>query len=205
MNLNPATDGTKLDTLKAWLVNNGFGAEGTDSEALAAINAQASPNFYIYNHNVSVKAVKEAISWKKLTSAAGIPALTGTNATDQTNMLHMLAKHTSCQGLVLNLQTILGLSSDGSLDATSSVIRQGLKDALEAVPSLANGTTQDAGWAGVEPLLARLATVGEKLFASGGGDGSTPVLARNNGVNAADEPLRGQIDAQNISDARARP
>ncbi len=192
MQLTPA----QLSTLKTWIVANHASAFG--QSAVDALNAPPDPDFFVFNDAASTDAIKNAIAWKKLTSAAAIPTLTGTNAADQTALLHMIAKHTACSDLVLNIQTILGLASGGTLDATKSSLRQGLKDALEAVPSVSDGTTQDAGWSGVQPLLAREASVIEKVLASGGGNGSTALLAANLGVGAGGELCQGEIDLDTV-------
>lgn len=197
MNLTPA----QLQTLKTWLDTNAAGVP--DEEAAALLNAPAAPAFHVKWSAVPVTAIKDAINWKKLTSNASIPAASGNNATDQTAYLLFLARRTACSDLVLNLQTILGLAGGGTLDGTRANIVQGLRDSLEAVPSLANGTAQDAGWAAVQPLLARAATAGEKLFASG--DGSGPTTPATLGTGSDGRELAGDVTTQNVSEARNLP
>lgn len=142
-------------------------------------NLQASPSFFGNYATVPVVTIKKAIAWKKLTSAAAIPAITGVNGTDQVAMLHYQNLQESCQALVLNIQTLLGLSSDGVFDATDTQLRQGLQDATSAVPSKSDGTTQDAGWTAAQQVICRLVTNAEKLLAtpSPGNGGSNTTAA----------------------------
>jgi hypothetical protein len=124
-----------------------------------AFNAPASPTAYVWRSFTDLETVKNAITWKNLTT---------TDAPDGTQT--WANRSLCCQGLQFNIQTILS-SSMGQLATGRLNIRQGLQDALSTVPSGAAGAAQDAGWAGaggVKAAITRVATRLEKLFQVGG-------------------------------------
>ena len=53
-------------------------------------------------------------------------------------------------------------------------IRNGLQDALTAIPSGVSGASQGAGWLNVKTVMQRFATVAEALYATGTGTALTP-------------------------------
>jgi len=139
-------------------------------------NLPASPTFYVLSTAVSLVAIVQAIKWKKMTPFDAVPTDTALD------VAIWQARSLSCQGCQFNIQTILqAFAPQGTLDATQKNTTQGLNDSLSAVPSAAGGAAQDAGWATVQPILARLATRIEKLLANtAGGNGTTnlfPALA----------------------------
>lgn len=196
MILDTTADGAKLDALKAWLVANGFGAEGTDSDAMAALNALAAPAFYIYDSAVRVDAILDKLNYTNYTPNDPPDQANATAAQVWENRAMLV------QLKQINLQLIM--QGRGTVDATKSTIRAGIQDATQNLPTGAAGANRSGGWSNIQPILARKATVGEKLFATGANDGSTNVLPKDVGLNAAGDLLQGQINSQNISDARSR-
>ena len=95
-----------------------------------------------------------AIIWKNLTQA---------DAPDGTALFTNRAL--ACQSLQINLQIMLPPTSD-TLPGDEIGFRQGLQDALSAVPAGVGGAVLDAGWVPVRNALQRLGTRFEALFAT---------------------------------------
>lgn len=185
-----------LDTLKAWLTT-GPGAGLQDEEARAALNSAAAPDFFVYWSAVPVELVLDKINYANYTPNDDPSQANATAAQVWENRAMLI------QLKQINLQLLL--QGRGTFDATKTTQRTGLRDATESLPSGTNGNNRVGGWLNIEPVLARKATVGEKLFASGGGNGSTAVLAANLGVGFDGSLCEGQVTAENVNDARARP
>jgi hypothetical protein len=132
-------------------------------EIVAAYNAAASPDYYVWKPSVPAEDIFNAVDWAKLTPAGAV----GTDAAWTNRAL-------ACQGKQFNLQTIL--SGRATVSSDKANIRAAIQDALTGVPSKADGTTQPAGWTAVEAIMKRLATRAEKLFATGTGTSVTPSL-----------------------------
>lgn len=161
MNLTPA----QLLTLKAaiaaetdptFVANRNAGATGAMSSFYNEDSA-----FVVWRTTTTVDSIMNAIAWANLTP-------TDTPDGTQTWMNRALA----CQGKQFNLQTILtGRTQIASANAT---IRNGIQDALTAIPSGAGGATVGGGWNNVQAVLQRAARRGEALYATGTGTAQSP-------------------------------
>jgi hypothetical protein len=127
-------------------------------------NQTYSPAFQVWRSQVPSSEVFGAINWKNMT-----PADTPDGTTTFTN------RALTCQNFQFNLQILL--QGQSYITTGKPNIRQGLQDALMAVPSGASGTTQDAGWLGtgkVKNTIQRPVTRAEKIWATGTGTSATP-------------------------------
>lgn len=164
-----ALTSAQLTTLKAFIngdANINTQPLNTNGAIVIAayMNTLTSPNFFVYRTNIPVQEIYDQITWANLTPV---------DAPDLTQQ--WANRSLACQGKQFNLQIIL--QGQGSINAAKSNVRAGLQDALTNVPSGATGSLLSAGWVSVrDNALARLATRGEKLFATGG-NGSTAALA----------------------------
>lgn len=176
----------QLTALKAHILAN------ADPDVVAAVAIRndteitriynLSSAFIVWKTSVPVQDIFDAIVWANMTPAA---APDGT--TQWTN------RNLQCQSKQIALQTIvLGREQ---LNTSKPNIRQGLQDALTALPSKADGTNQPAGWVGVLALLKRAATTCEAIFATGTGTDTTP---GNLGVE-------GTLDVSEVSAAMNLP
>ncbi len=151
-------------------------------------------SFFGNHSKVPLATIKGAIAWKRLTPTDAVPA------SPQLAVTLWTAFSMACQGCQFNLQMLMTSTGPTNvapvIDATQAKVVAGLQDALQLVPSAAGGATQDAGWASVQPLLCRLGTNAEKLFAStANGNGSTNLLA-------ATFVFEGQLAGSDVADAR---
>ena len=150
------------DTLAADIVvNRASIADGDTAGAAIFYNADASPDYIVWNPSTSTKDVMDAITWANLTPS---DAPDGTAA--WTN------RALACQGKQFNIQTML-VGRD-LVDATKANLVSGLQDALTNVPSGAAGASKSGGWANVKIALTRKATRFEKLLATGSGTAASP-------------------------------
>lgn len=167
----------QIATLAADMQANAASLNLGDTIGQAAFyNADASPDYIVWNPSTSTKDVMDAITWANLTPA---DAPDGTAA--WTN------RALACQGKQFNIQTML-VGRD-IIDATKANLVAGLQDALTSVPSGASGTTKSGGWANVKVALTRKASRLEKLFATGNGTASNPSLMSSNVVGQAQPNL----------------
>jgi hypothetical protein len=131
-----------------------------DYDAIAAhYNAETSA-YYVWKSSVPASLIRSRILWPRLTPAGR------DNTTAWTN------RAIDCQGKQFNVEIMIGAESNVPTGLVN--YRTGFRDALESVPSLANGSAQDAGWAQLEPELKRLATRIEQVLATGTGTFASP-------------------------------
>lgn len=203
MQLTPA----QLSTLKTWLTS-GAGAGLDDEAARAALNAPASPAYYVWNQNVRVVDILDKLTFANYTPNDSPPASTG-NA-QGTNDALLYNNRAFLASLKQTNLTLLFVGRT-TFDATKLNLRVGLNDATTNLPTGTSGATRSGGWSAILPILSRTCTVAEKLFAfdDGAGIGNTVGDARGAntnpdapGVGTDGLPLSGDIDAQNINDAR---
>lgn len=117
--------------------------------------------FYVWRSTTSVDTLMNAITWANLTPADAPDAtVTYTN------------RALLCQSKQINLHIILG--GRNIIASNDVTVRNGLSDALQNVPSGVAGALQDAGWFNAKAAMYRLATKGEKLFATGTGTTGAP-------------------------------
>lgn len=134
---------------------------GSPGGVADAYNAIASPDFFVWQTAVPASDIMDAITWANFTPA---DAPDGT----QTWMNRSLA----CQGKQFNIQTLL--VGRETINASRANIRNGLQDALTAIPSGAGGTNKSGGWTTVQTAIQRKATRLEKLLATGTGSSASP-------------------------------
>lgn len=149
-------------------------------------NQPASPAFFGNYASVPLAQVKGAVSWKNLT-----PADAPDGTTTWTN------RSLACQGQQFNLQMLITpAGAQNTLDATQQNVLQGLKDALNSVPSGVGGASQSAGWNAVQKVLCRTGTYAEKLFAD-----TTNGTGADNTHAASFGPFEGAIAAKDVENA----
>ena len=171
----------QLTTLKAAILASqdaavqSAAATRNDTELARLLNLPST--FYVWRSTTPADEVADAILWDRLT-----PADTPDGSAIQTNRLLL------CQAKQMNLQVLL--QGRDSIGTGRTNLRAGLSDALLNVPSGVGGATQDAGWLGagrVKATIARLATVAEKVFATGTGTSGTPgVLVLEGSIGISD-------------------
>ena len=184
MHLTPA----QIATLKADI--NAKSASGQILQALVAGNDwQGVAGYYnnptasptnVWRPDAPRDALFGAIVWKNLTVSDAPP--TGATSVTDGLALNFHSRCMQCQGFQMNLQIMLPPGAT-TLPGDQPSYRQGLQDALSAVPSGAGGTTQSAGWAAVQNVLRRPGTAFEVLFSSvdGGANKSTVYGVRVDG------------------------
>lgn len=143
----------------------------TDPEVISAVsggNATRLAELYnlpssvvVWKTSVPVSDIFDAVVWANMTPAA---APDGTALWTNRNL--------QCQSKQLALQTIL--MGRESINGTKANLRTGLQDALTALPSKADGTSQAAGWVAVAAVLKRFANKTEAIFSTGTGTTATP-------------------------------
>ena len=117
--------------------------------------------YYVWQTAVSTQTLYDNITWANFTP---VDAPDGT-ATWTNRAL-------ACQGKQFNVQIIL--QGRDTLNASKANVRAGLQDALTAIPSGVAGANKSGGWTNVQTAMQRLATNGEKVFASGLGTTASP-------------------------------
>ena len=146
-----------------------------------AFNLNASPDFYVWRTSVPVEDVQNAIVYANMTPAQ-VP--------DGTQLWANRAFH--AQGKQFNLQNLM-LGRD-YINPSKANVRTAFQDCLTGLPTKADGTNQAAGWVSVEATFKRLATRGEKLYATGGnGAVATP----------ASLTFEGQLSYEDVEFARS--
>lgn len=161
MNLTPA----QIATLRAAILANADPAfvalrNGGATSAMADWY-NAAGTFVVWRSSTPADEIMDTIVWANFTPA---DTPDGTQAWANRSL--------ACQGKQFNLQTmIVGRQSVASGRAN---VRAGLQDALTSLPSGPTGANRAAGWAAVQAVIQRLATLGEQLFASGTGTTATP-------------------------------
>lgn len=132
----------------------------------------AFPNYFVWSDAVSVDDIEDAVTWANYTPA---------DAADSTVLYQNRAM--LIQTKQLNLQLLL--QGKQTFDATKKNRRAGLNDATTNLPSGASGVNRSGGWAGILPVLSRVATNAEKLFAvdDGAGIGNTTTDPRGASTN----------------------
>lgn len=129
-------------------------------------NQTAAPDFVVWRTDVPVEDIQNAIVYANMTPAQAIPA-------GPTNdILAWQSRALAAQGKQFNLQNLL--LGRTTVNASRTNIRAAFQDCLTGLPTKADGTTQAAGWAAVQTAMQRLATNGEKLYATGDGAGGAP-------------------------------
>ena len=140
-------------------------AIGDWQNVAAYYNADSATN--VWMPDASRDNVFGAVQWKKLTVSdappTGAASITDGSAANYTNRV------LQCQGFQMNLQVMLPPGAT-TLPGDQLEYRQGLQDALSAVPSGPAGATQNAGWAAVQNALRRPGTRFEILFSAVAGN-----------------------------------
>ena len=144
-----------------------------------ALNAKASPLFYVWRTTTQASDIGNAIVWSALT-----PVDTPDGTTIYTNRALL------CQAKQINIQTLI--QGRDSVASNKPSIRSGLQDALTGIPSGVAGASVGGGWNAVKTAMTRTASVLEKLLATGTGTAVTP----------ADLGFEGSIDNNSVDTAR---
>lgn len=158
------------------LPNNSDGA----FEIAAQLNAQASPDFYVWRSTTSTDIILNNVVWANMTPL---------DAPDGTQL--WMNRALACQGKQFNVQTML--VGRTSVPSGKTTFRNGLQDALTNIPAGAGGALIAAGWIAVRDSMKRLANRVEQVFATGGnGALATP----------ADLAFEGSVSYQDVYTAR---
>ena len=173
----------QLQTLQNDIATNpaltAFLAAG-DVNSIKAFYDQNS-TFVVNRSTTPISVIQDATIFANFTPAN--PTVAPTNAIDVVaavnnligaiNQQNMLL---ACQGKQFNFQNILGAAGfSGNIATGKSNIVSGLQDACSQIPSGPNGANKSGGWAGgIQLAIQRLATNGEKLFATGTGTIASP-------------------------------
>ena len=180
--LNPAQQAVIKAFIAADPFLDGQGADGDSLNVIRdALNAPFSPAFSVWRSSTTGASLANCIIWANLT-----PADSPTGTSTFTNQALV------CQAKQINLQILL--QGQSSVATKNANIRQGFQDALTNVPSGASGALQPAGWVACKVAMTRLATVAEKLLATGTGTG-TP-------ANPADLGYEGNLTSNDVDAAR---
>lgn len=174
----------QLAVIKAYIaadpVLNGQPDDGTGLNFIAAaLNALDTSSFSVWRSTTPGASIANSVIWANLT-----PGDSPTGTSTFTNQALV------CQAKQINLQILL--QGQNSVASKFVNIRQGFQDALTAVPSGVSGALQPAGWAACKVAMTRLATVAEKLFATGTGTAALP----------ADLAFEGNISSNDVDTAR---
>lgn len=170
----------QLQTLKT-AINAGISAPITaaaqsrnDTELARLLNEAST--FYVWRTVVNTEDILEAVNWASFTP---------TDSPDGTPLYSQ--RQFNCQLKRDNMRVLL---ERATLPTGRLNIRQALTDALLNVPAGAGGATVDAGWLGAgktKSVISRVATVCEKVFATGAGTSGTPgVLVAEGPINIDD-------------------
>lgn len=155
----------------------------TDGDGLGlirdALNAQASPAFYVWRSSTPAADIGNAVVWS---------ALTPLDSPDATVIYTNRAL--LCQAKQINIQTLI--QGRDSVASNKPSIRSGLQDALTNIPSGASGASLGGGWNAVKTAMTRTTSVLEHLLATGTGTAATP----------ADLGFEGNIDNNGVDTAR---
>jgi len=179
MSLNPE----QLQTLQNDIATN---PELTTFLAASDVNSITSyykqdSTFVVNKSTTPISDIQNATIFANFTPAN--PAVVPTNAIDVVaavnnligaiNQQNMLL---ACQGKQFNFQNILAAAGFGGQIATGKPnIVAGLQDACSQIPSGVNGANKSGGWLnGIQLVIQRLATNGEKIFATGVGTIASP-------------------------------
>lgn len=169
-------------------VLNAFTNNSDGNDAIARLlNEPASPPFIVWRTDAQVSDIFDAVTWDRYTpvDAADTSALFTNRA------LLIQTKQMNLQNMLIGREFI---------NAARPNIRAGLRDAVIAIPSGANGAGVSAGGAGGSTVLnacTRNATRAEQIFAnaSAGSDTTGPVTARVMG-------REGPVNYDEVGDAR---
>ena len=136
-----------------------------------ALNAAASPAWYVFRTNMPKSEVQNLIGYAAMTPAQAIPS----NNTAEALQI-WIAKCLLAQSKQFNLQNLMVGTLDTTINFALSGNRTAFQDALTALPTKDDGTTQAAGWVALQLAFSRAATVVEKLLATGVGTKGSPGL-----------------------------
>lgn len=180
MSLSPAQLLILKNYIAADPILNGQPVDGNGLGFIAdALNSLSSPAFYVWRSSTQAASVGDAINWSALT-----PVDTPDGTATYTN------RALSCQAKQINLQILL--QGQSSISSNKANIRAGFQDALTNIPSGVNGANTPGGWPNVKTAMTRVATVVEKLLATGTGTTASP----------ADLGFEGNITSNDVDTAR---
>lgn len=163
---------------------NATGADGIQQ----VLNVQPAIAFYVYKSNTPVIDILEQITWANFTPqdlppVAAVP--TAPTVAETYTLDLWRARSLQCQGKQFNIQTLL--SGRSELNTAKLKIRDGIQDALTAIPSGAAGASKAGGWVNVQTILYRPATLIEKVLSTGTGSTASPATMGNEGNITGDD------------------
>ena len=129
--------------------------------AIAAAYNMLTADFYCWQTAVSVSNIFDQITWANYTPA---------DVPDGT--VQWSNRSLACQGKQFNLEIML--QGRDTINAAKTNLRAGIQDATSQLPSGASGAIKSGGWGNIQPILSRLVTRLEKLFATGTGTVASP-------------------------------
>jgi hypothetical protein len=149
-------------------------AGGNDGAVANWLNAEASPQFFVWRSTTPVDDVTDAILWAKMTPA---------DAPDGTQI--WANRSLAAQGKQFNLQNIfLGRNV---VATGKGNIRTAIEDSLTNLPTAVAGAVQGAGWNAVKAAISRPANRLEKSFATGTGTAAAPAtLVAEGSIDSAE-------------------
>ena len=134
-----------------------------DNAAIAKWLNTADPAFYAWKTYLATQDIYDNITWANFTPQ---DSPDGTQAWANRSL--------ACQGKQFNVQTLL--TGRESINPSKQKIRDGLQDALTAIPSGANGASKGGGWSSVVAVMYRNATRAEKHLSTGTGTTASPAI-----------------------------
>lgn len=197
----------QLQTLKTWINTNLAGV--FDQAAADALNAVASPDYWMWSKATAKAIIRAAVALESYTPVDAIPVGLAIDLTGP-----LLYSNRAFLAQLKQANALFLVQGDGTLDASDGNLRKSFQDCMRQIPTGTNGADKDGGWgAPANPGAVRLAmqnkaTVGEKelsVAATGiGNDGGTRGTMTNpdnygpalNGTFAT-----GPVTLQNVIDA----
>lgn len=151
--------------------DTGNSPDNNEEVAQQWYNLIAAPDFWIWDTQAEIAKLLDNVIHKNYTPTDSVPANDSNN--------QYLNRTLVCQTKQMLLDRFILSSRTGKIDASKTKIWQGIKDALENLPSGVSGALLDGGWVNVrDNCLQRKAKNVEKLLKTGGigthGDAATP-------------------------------
>lgn len=125
------------------------------------LNAISAPDFFVWRSATPADEINDSILWDRFT-----PVDTPDALVLYTN------RAMACSIRQMNLE--IQLLGKDVVNTSKPNIRKCFQDALTDVPSGIAGANRQAGWTAVKTVISRIATVAEKLSATGTGTAVSP-------------------------------
>lgn len=188
-----ALSAAQLVTLGAYItadpVLNAHPKNTIGADAISvAMNAAPAVAFFVYKTNTPVIDLLEQITWANFTPqdlppVAAVPTAPTVAETYALDLWR--SRSLQCQGKQFNIQTLL--SGRNELNTAKQKIRDGIQDALTAIPSGLAGASKAGGWTNVQTILYRPSILLEKVMATGTGTTLAPATMGYEGQIGGEE------------------